>query len=60
MLTLSVTGPSLLKIMTELPRNVKLKRRWQRRVDIGGGGGGGGGETGFLELQAKSHGKILV
>ena len=57
MLTLSVTGPSLLKIMTELPRNVKLKRRWQRRVDIGGGGGG---ETGFLELQAKSHGKILV
>jgi hypothetical protein len=55
-----VTGPSLLKIMTELPRNVKLKRRWQRRVDIGGGGGGGGGETGFLELQAKSHGKILV
>lgn len=58
MLTLSVTGPSLLKIKTELPRNVKLKRRWQRRVDIGGGGGGG--ETGFLELQAKSHGKILV
>jgi hypothetical protein len=38
----------------------------QRRVDIGGGGrgggggGGGGGETGFLDLQAKSHGKTLV